>query len=245
METTGQIKETTKLHVPPGWPSNDNRHKPLAMGRSTFPDDAVAWIYKPSRSVMTSGKSPTKGWRLRFVPRRAPFFEPLMGWTGGEDTLSQVELDFPTRESAVRYAERQGLAYVVQSTNGSARDRRRRRGAAHTFSDATLQKLGLKNLQDSYGRAIDGAANRNDPPGPQNWKSPIDVVRDPMLSLDAKRSVLINWAFTEYLIDQATNEGMPENHRPSRLDEVEQALLALERGLTSVHRPRRGRRHEA
>ncbi len=228
METTGRVKETTKLHAPPGWPSNDNRHKPLSMGRSIFPDDAVACIYRPSRSVMTSGKTPTKGWRMRFAPRRAPFVEPLMGWTGGEDTLTQVELGFPTLESAIRYAERQGLSYAVQARNGSARHRRRR-AQAHAFSGATLRKLGLKNLQASYGRAIDGAANRNDPPGPENWKSPMDVVGDRTLSLDAKRSVLINWAFTEYLVDQATNEGMPENHRPSRLDEVEQALLALER----------------
>jgi hypothetical protein len=56
-----------------------------------------------------------------------------------------------------------------------------------------------------------------------------------MLSLDAKRSILINWAWTEYLIDQATSEGMPENNRPSRLDEVEQALLALEREV-AAHR---------
>jgi hypothetical protein len=61
----------------------------------------------------------------------------------------------------------------------------------------------------------------------------MDVVRDPTLSLDAKRSILMNWAWTEYLIDQATNEGMPENHRPSRLDEVEQALLALERPVAN------------
>ncbi len=106
---------------------------------------------------------------------------------------------------------------------------RRRRAQAHAFSGATLRKLGLKNLQASYGRAIDGAANRNDPPGPENWKSPMDVVCDRTLSLDAKRSILINWAFTESLIDPAANEGMPEHHRPSRLDEVEQALLALER----------------
>ncbi|KAB2680972.1 hypothetical protein F9K78_15325 [Brucella pseudintermedia] len=55
------------------------------------------------------------------------------------------------------------------------------------------------------------------------------VVRDPGLTLDAKRSILMNWAWTEYLIDQATNEGMPENNRPPRLHEVELALLALER----------------
>ena len=35
------------------------------------------------------------------------------------------------------------------------------------------------------------------------------------------------------MIDQATTEGMPENNRPSRLDEVEQALLALERSVAN------------
>ncbi|TIS07505.1 MAG: hypothetical protein E5X10_25345, partial [Mesorhizobium sp.] len=49
----------------------------------------------------------------------------------------------------------------------------------------------------------------------------------------AKRSILMNWAWTEYLIDLATNEGMPENDRPSRLDEVQQALLALEREVAA------------
>jgi hypothetical protein len=46
----------------------------------------------------------------------------------------------------------------------------------------------------------------------------------------------MNWAWTEFLIDQATNEGMPENGRPSRLDEVEQALLALERGVNGPNK---------
>lgn len=55
------------------------------------------------------------------------------------------------------------------------------------------------------------------------------VVRDQALTLEAKRSILMNWAWTEYLIDQATSEAVPENSRPSRLGEVEQALLALER----------------
>jgi hypothetical protein len=199
------------------------------MGRSLFPEDAVARIYKPSRSVMTSGKARTKGWRLTFERRTAPFIEPLMGWTGGDDTLAQVELSFPTRESAVRYAERQGLRYTLQPADGATDRERRVTGSARAFSDATLQKLGLKDLQESYGNAMDGAADRNDPAGPETWGSPMDVVRDRALSLDARRSILINWAFTEYLIDQATNEDMPENNRPSRLGAVEQALLALER----------------
>jgi hypothetical protein len=216
-------------------PLNDNRRRHLSFGRSLFPEDAVARIYKPARSVTTSGNARANGWRLVFERRDAPFIEPLMGYTGGGDTLTQVELEFPTLQSAIRYAERQGLSYVVQRRAAKpARRVKRRLGqrpkrSSHTFSDTTLKRLGLVALQESYGEALDRAADRNDPAGPQSWHSPMDVVGDPTLSLEAKRSILMNWAWTEYLADQATNEGMPENQRPSRLDEVEQALLALER----------------
>ncbi len=66
MEMTRQINRSTGNSIPQEWPSNDNRHKPLSMGRSVFPDGAVARIYKPSRAVTTSGKARTKGWRLVF-----------------------------------------------------------------------------------------------------------------------------------------------------------------------------------
>lgn len=211
-------------------PYNDNRVPPLSMGRSTFPKDAVAHIYKPSRSVMTSGKARNDGWKLRFEPRCAPFIEPLMGWTGTTDTLTQVDLSFPTLDSAVRYAEQQGLTYVVHGTAHFSRPQTSgASGTAHSFSDATLNRLGLRHLRKTYARALENAANRSDPSGTENWTEPMQVVADRMLSVDAKRSILMNWAYTEYLTDLATNEGMPENGRPSRLEDVEKALSALER----------------
>lgn len=85
---------------------------PLTVS-SVFPDDAVVVIYRPARSAMTSGKANTRHWKLRFERRTPPFIEPLMGWTGGDDPLTQVELTFPTRESAVAHAERQGLTFIV------------------------------------------------------------------------------------------------------------------------------------
>lgn len=220
-------------------PSNDNRQSPVVPGHSVFPKDAVARIFEPTRSAMTSGKGRTKGWQLVFERRTAPFIEPLMGYTGGSDTLTQVALEFPTLESAIRYAQRQGLAYVVQQRPGMTTDRPKRRpkGSTHDFSDATLERLGLAALQHSYGQALDGATNRNDATGPATWSSPMGIVDDPTLSLEAKRSILMNWAWTEYLIDQASNEGMPENNRASRLSEVEQALLALERNVESRTTP--------
>jgi nucleotide-binding universal stress UspA family protein len=81
---------------------------------SLFPDDAVAVIYKPSRSAMTSGKARTLTGKLRFEPRSARLIEPLMGWTSSEDTLSEVELSFPTMQAALAYARRQGLQFVVR-----------------------------------------------------------------------------------------------------------------------------------
>src|SRR6266481_1234498 len=81
---------------------------------STFPPDAVAVIYRPARSAMTSGLANTRRWKLRFERRSAPFVEPLMGWTGGDDMLSQVELTFPSIEAAIEYARRQGFEFVVR-----------------------------------------------------------------------------------------------------------------------------------
>nr|WP_318012969.1 ETC complex I subunit [Mesorhizobium sp. BR-1-1-10] len=242
METTGQVDRPTRMTNPQGWPSNDNLHKHLSMGCSLFPDDAVARIYRPSRAVTTSGKARSKGWRLVFERRTAPSIEPLMGYTSGHDALAQVELGFPTLESAIRYAERQGLTYVLQTPTGLVGkgcclrlDEMPAQAGSSTraSSDAVLDRLGLAVLQESYGRALDSAASRNDPSGSDGWTSPMELACDLTLPLEAKRSILMNWALTEYLIDQATNEGMPENSRPSRLHEVEQALLALEREVAA------------
>lgn len=234
MKTLNQVELLEPTFVPLAEPANDDRRVAHRVRSCAFPHDAVARIYKPARSAMTSGKARTKGWRLSFERRSAPFIEPLVGWTGGDDTLTQVVLEFPTLASAIRYAEREGLRYTVQPSGNSGRHQRRSQQPARSFSDATLRNLGLEDLQESYDRAMEGAANRDDPVGPHTWATPMDVVRDATLPLDAKRSILINWAWTEYLIDQATNEGMPDNGRPSRMDEVEQALLALERNVSGA-----------
>ena len=40
--------------------------------------------------------------------------DPLMGWTGGGDTQTQVKLFFDTSEEAIAYAERAGIQYDVE-----------------------------------------------------------------------------------------------------------------------------------
>lgn len=163
-------------------PSNDNRRKVPSFGRSVFPEDAVARIYRPSRSAMTSGKALTKGWRLVFDRRSAPYIEPLMGWTAGDDTLTQVELSFPTLRAAIRYAERQGLTYHVENDpqSGKASDGRRVIDRKQAFSDAMLDRLGLAECQDSYMRAMAHATNGNaaNANETKTYNAAMDVVHD-------------------------------------------------------------------
>lgn len=73
-----------------------------------------ARIYQPPRSAMTSGQANTRTWVLEYVPEEQKKIDPLMGWTGSGDMRGQVRMRFATREAAVDYAERHGIAYTVE-----------------------------------------------------------------------------------------------------------------------------------
>ena len=72
-----------------------------------------AKIYKPSKTAMQSGRSKFNKWVLKFYNNRNQKKDSLMGWNGGSNTISQVELKFDTKEDAVNYAKRNDLEYVV------------------------------------------------------------------------------------------------------------------------------------
>jgi hypothetical protein len=73
----------------------------------------AARIFKPARSAMQSGLGRTKEWVLEHEPDSERGIDPLMGWTSSRDMLSQVRLEFDSREEAIAYAERNGIAYRV------------------------------------------------------------------------------------------------------------------------------------
>lgn len=74
----------------------------------------TARIFKPARTAMQSGVAKTKRWVLEHELAEARRVEPLMGWTSSADTRQQVRLFFETREEAVAYATREGLAFRVE-----------------------------------------------------------------------------------------------------------------------------------
>lgn len=72
---------------------------------------AKARIYQQPKNAMQSGMAGTQDWVLEFEQSEARRADPLMGWIGSADTQAQVRLKFDSRDEAVAYAERNGIAF--------------------------------------------------------------------------------------------------------------------------------------
>lgn len=73
----------------------------------------TARIYRPAKTAMQSGRAKTKEWMLDYEPEEPRVVESLMGWTTSGDMKSQLRLSFDTKEEAIAYCERHGIAYQV------------------------------------------------------------------------------------------------------------------------------------
>ena len=71
-----------------------------------------AKIYKPAKTAMQSGKRNTKNWFLEFNTLDTGI-NPLMGWETSKDTMSEVKLEFPTKDQAINYAKNNNIDYYV------------------------------------------------------------------------------------------------------------------------------------
>ena len=81
----------------------------------------TARIYRPAKTAMQSGTGKTDRWLLEFVSDQPREIDPLMGWTGSSDTLQQVKLWFDTRDEAIAYAARHGIAAQVEEPQDAKR----------------------------------------------------------------------------------------------------------------------------
>ena len=71
-----------------------------------------AKIYKPTKTVMQSGNRNTKKWLLEFDTLNTGV-DPLMGWESSKDTMSEVKLEFSTKEQAINYAKKNNIDYYI------------------------------------------------------------------------------------------------------------------------------------
>ena len=69
-------------------------------------------IYKPAKSSMQSGLGKTKNWILEYFDEKNGI-NPLMGWESSTDTLSEVKLEFSSKENAISYAKKNKLSYEI------------------------------------------------------------------------------------------------------------------------------------
>jgi hypothetical protein len=199
-----------------------------SVTKSVFPADAQAVIYKPAPSPMTSGRARAQRWTLRFERRSAPYIEPLMGWTGDDDTLSQVELSFPSAEAAIAYARRQGLQYTVQGLAQGSKPRLVSDNPEVEGRDASRQRrrrlewiertLGPEVIRHGFGPGAEPA---------ESYADPKHVLLDSNLSPTRKRDILRRRALDAYQIETEHSKGNLLAG-PSRLQEVIDALLDLE-----------------
>lgn len=151
-----------------------------------------------------------------------------MGWTEGDDTLTQVELSFPSAESAVAYARRQGLRYSVRGMpQHRLAPRRVKRATEAERAAATARRQRLEWVERTLGP---NAMRQGFEPGADpaaRYADPQDVLRDPDLGQAEKRKLLHRWALDAYLLELAYSKGRPQSEA-SRLQEVIDALIDLD-----------------
>ena len=71
-----------------------------------------AKIYKPTKTAMQSGLGKNDKWIIEYITKN-PGINPLMGWESSTDTLSELKLEFSTKESAIDYAKRNKIIFEI------------------------------------------------------------------------------------------------------------------------------------
>lgn len=72
-----------------------------------------ARIFQKSKSATQSGRANADQWTLLFEPKTSERIDTLMGWSGSNDMDKEVNITFPTMESAISFAERHGLSFEL------------------------------------------------------------------------------------------------------------------------------------
>ena len=71
-----------------------------------------AKIYIPNKNPMQSGLGKRDKWLLEFETED-PSSNPLMGWESSSDTLSELRLEFSSKDEAITYAKKMKIIYEI------------------------------------------------------------------------------------------------------------------------------------
>ena len=71
-----------------------------------------AKIYIPNKSAMQSGLGKINKWILEYETKD-PTINPLMGWESSSDTLTELKMEFSSKELAINYAKKMKIDYEI------------------------------------------------------------------------------------------------------------------------------------
>ena len=71
-----------------------------------------AKIYIPNKNPMQSGLGKSYKWILEFKTKD-PGKNPLMGWETSSNTLSELNLEFSSKELAIEYAKKNKIDFEI------------------------------------------------------------------------------------------------------------------------------------
>ncbi len=84
---------------------------------------------------MQSGLGKTNKWVLEFETKD-PTKNPLMGWESSSDTLSELKLEFSSKENAINYAKKKKIDFEIIEP-------KKRRTVKKSYSDNFLSKTNV------------------------------------------------------------------------------------------------------
>ena len=71
-----------------------------------------AKIYIPTKTSMQSGLGKIDKWILEYITKD-PTRNPLMGWESSSDTLTELKLEFSSKELAINYAKKKKIDFEL------------------------------------------------------------------------------------------------------------------------------------
>jgi len=89
---------------------------------------------------MQSGTRNTKNWLLEFDTLNTGI-NPLMGWESSKDTMSEVKLEFSTKEQAINNAKKNDIDYYVIEPQ-------KRKIIKKSYSDNFLKRINPNKIGD-------------------------------------------------------------------------------------------------
>jgi NADH dehydrogenase (ubiquinone) Fe-S protein 4 len=71
-----------------------------------------AKIFIPTKNSMQSGLGKSDKWVIKFETEN-PGINPLMGWETSSNTLSELNLEFSSKELAIEYAKKNKINFEI------------------------------------------------------------------------------------------------------------------------------------